>query len=485
MNILKKIEKTTDCWFLISISFLFFILRLPSFFEPYWYGDEGIYQTLGLGINNGLLLYRDIWDNKTPLLYALYAFFGSDQFTIRFVSFLFGLSAVIAFYFLAKKLFADKRAVFVTTSLFAIFFGLPLLEGNIANSENFMLFPILLSGLLVYKAIEHSHLPSLNYQLFIAGGLLGLAFLFKIVAVFDFAAIFLFIVFSFFDKKQKKEYLEKIIIFSLAFLTPLILSLIFFTLNGALSDYINAAFKQNVGYVGYGNQFLIPQGLLILKLLILGVITFFLFVKRQIIGTNRIFIFLWFIFSIFNAFFSQRPYTHYMLVLLPSFMLLLGLLYDPKYKKIISVISVITFFVVLTSFNFYGKTFKYYQNFISFLISSKTVSQYQSFFDGSTPRDYALAAYINSHAKKDDNIFIWGNNAQVYALTNKLPSGRYTVAYHMQSTKESLKETQDAIQIAKPKYFIVASEKFPPTFPLPAFKQKIIIFDSVIYETVY
>ena len=173
------------------------------------------------------------------------------------------------------------------------------------------------------------------------------------------------------------------------------------------------------------------------------------------------------------------------LVLLPSFLLLLGLLYDPKYKKIISVVSVVTFFIVLISFNFYGKTFKYYQNFISFLTSSKSVSEYQRFFDGSTPRDYALSAYIKSHTNSSDNIFIWGNNAQVYALSNKLPPGRYTVAYHMQSTKESLKETLDAIHIAKPKYFIVTSEKFPPSFPIPTYKQKTIIFDSVIYELLY
>lgn len=42
------------------------ILRVPSFFEPYNYGDEMIYLTLGQGMRQGLTLYKDIHDNKPP-----------------------------------------------------------------------------------------------------------------------------------------------------------------------------------------------------------------------------------------------------------------------------------------------------------------------------------------------------------------------------------------------------------------------------------
>ena len=52
MKILAKLEKSLDCWFLIIISVVFFFLRFPSLFEPNWYGDEGIYQALGLAMNS-------------------------------------------------------------------------------------------------------------------------------------------------------------------------------------------------------------------------------------------------------------------------------------------------------------------------------------------------------------------------------------------------------------------------------------------------
>ncbi|HZJ18196.1 MAG TPA: glycosyltransferase family 39 protein, partial [Patescibacteria group bacterium] len=225
MKTLGKLEKSFGTWFLIFTCFFFFILRLPSLFEPYWYGDEGIYQAIGLRINSGGILYQNAFDNKPPLLYVFYSFFNSDQFMVRLGSLFFGILAVIAFYFLAKKLFEKKLAVFSSTGFFALMFAIPLFEGNIANAENLMLFPLILAGFLIFSNREKMK----NKFFFLAGLLTGLAFLFKVVAVFDFAAFFIFILFSDitlnFSKIKSKKYLFKILdktgIFLLSFIIPI------------------------------------------------------------------------------------------------------------------------------------------------------------------------------------------------------------------------------------------------------------------------
>ncbi|HEX8932414.1 MAG TPA: hypothetical protein VF810_04620, partial [Patescibacteria group bacterium] len=71
MKIIKNIEKSKLFWYLFSISLIFFLLRLPSLIEPDWYGDEGIYQTIGMALHKGSFLYTQIWDNKPPLLYLV------------------------------------------------------------------------------------------------------------------------------------------------------------------------------------------------------------------------------------------------------------------------------------------------------------------------------------------------------------------------------------------------------------------------------
>lgn len=146
-------HKEKSCWFLLCIGFLFILLRLPSLIEPNWYGDEAIYQVIGQAMRNGDVLYRDVWDNKPPLLYVFYAIFNGDIFYLKLLSLLAGVGSVIVFFFVAKRLLQGK-GIYVATSVFAVLFALPIVEGNIANAENFILFPTLLSLLLLLSYIK-------------------------------------------------------------------------------------------------------------------------------------------------------------------------------------------------------------------------------------------------------------------------------------------------------------------------------------------
>lgn len=493
MKVLGKLEKSKSFWFLLVSSLVFFIFRFPSLFEPYWYGDEGVYQAIGIALRNGRLLYRGIWDNKPPFLYTLYSIFNSDQFLIRLASLIFGVATIIIFYHLAQRVFEKRKTSAMTTLIFTLLFALPLLEGNIANAENFMLLPIV-SGALILTHINSSILQrSQNKNLsliFLSGVLLGVAFLFKIVALFDFLAFSLFILFiddKLLEHLKNRKYfsfeVKKLFSFVGGFLVLPVLTSLFFLIKGALSDFLRATFFSNIGYVGYGNSFIIPQGFLILKLLILTVFCLYIFRKRIILGTGPVLVLLWFSFSLFNAFFSQRPYTHYLLVLIPSFSLLLGTLIEStRYKIFLSLLLLISLALIIKNFTFYTKVISYYGNFFAFVTGGKSVSGYQGFFDKSTPIDYELAMYVNTHTKPEDNIFTWGNNAQLYKLTDKLPPGRYTVAYHITGTTNGIEETQRDINLRKPK--IIISMPYMNFFPfsLSNYSKKVIINDAIIYE---
>jgi len=481
MKFLGKLEKTKEFWFLLIASVFFFLLRFPSLFEPYWYGDEGIYQVLGMGIRQGKLLYRDIFDNKPPLLYVFYSFFNGDQFWIRFLSLVFGLGAVIAFFYLSKLLFKKTKIAYLTTSIFAVLFGLPIIEGNIANAENFMLLPLILGAILI---VWKKHF---KYKYFLAGLLVGIAFLVKIVAVFDFAGFFIFIIltnFKFNFKNLKNKSLP-ILSLILGFVLPIFLTTVFFVAQGAFPDFIKATFFSNIGYVSYGNKFLIPQGLLILKLVALGLFTFLVLKKRDKLGIEGIFIYLWFAFSLYNAFFSQRPYTHYLLVLLPSFCLLIGFALDNAvFRKFSFLVLLITIILVVQNFWIFTKTEYYYQNFLSFIVGKNSTIEYENFFDRNVPLDNKLASYINNNELESDSIFLWGNNAQLYKLTNKLPPEKYVVAYHILSYKDGYQITKNVLIKTKPKLIIIMPNVPSYPFSLSGYNLKIIINSVAIYERI-
>lgn len=501
MKHLARLEKTKECWFLIAILVLFFFLRLPSLFEPNWYGDEGIYQALGRAMYEGKVLYREIWDNKTPLLYALYGIFNADQFSLRLLSLVSGIGAITAFFFFSRKLFTNSNAHFASTTIFALLFGLPIIEGNIANSENFMIPLLLLAGLLVFNVgtlvhenIHAIHIKQLVKPLFAAGILLSLAFLLKIVAIFDVAACMLFLFFVAFSihtrslgrtMLQGVQYtVELITPFALGFLLPIGATIAVLFFQNALGDFISAAFSQNVGYVGYGNRYIIPQGLLIGKLFLLFLSVCVLFFYRHRFSLGTLFLFLWLAFSIFNAYFSQRPYTHYLLTLLPPFALLVGYIVNTTSKHArlaaIGIVFLLCFFSY-RDFWLYDKNVAYYKNFVDYLSNRKTLTAYQAFFDRKTPRDYAIAEYIRMNTTQEEGVFIWGNSAQTYVLANKLPPGKFTVAYHMLISEKTLAETKADVERQKPKIIVLmAKEAYP--YNLSGYQYKFTIDDAHIYE---
>lgn len=178
-------------YLLLAVLLLIILLRIPTLFEPYWYGDEGIYLALGQAMHRGAVLYRDIWDNKPPLLYILYAIHPTLLWA-KITATLFVLGTCVGVYYLAKKILRGKLSTtysLLATVLTGVFLSIPLLEGTIANAELFFTLPIVLGALLVLQIRGVGR--DIN-KLLIFGFLMSGAFLLKVPAVFDFIGMMLF-----------------------------------------------------------------------------------------------------------------------------------------------------------------------------------------------------------------------------------------------------------------------------------------------------
>ena len=484
MKTVIRLEKSKNFWFLIFISFAFFILRLPSLYEPYWYGDEGIYQAVGMLLRNGESLYSGAWENKPPLLLGLYALFNSDQFILRGLSLIFGLVSLWFIFLTSKTLFTtSKYAPAAATAAFAFIFGTRLIEGNIANAENFMILPIMVSAYLIVSADLWKKLWRIKTYA-AAGLILSLAFLIKIVAIFDFFAFCAFLLIVKGDS-LKEKIRNKLFPFFIGFILLPIATASYFLFTNNFKGFLDALLLQNVTYVGFGNQFIIPQGFLYLKAILLAAFVGAVFILRNKLEKKVIFVILWFAFSLFNAFFSQRPYTHYLITLLPSFALLIGLVIEEKrFKLPLLGLLIAGFMIINYSFNLKFELTRHYTNLISFFTHRTSVLEYQAFFDKNTPRDYELARYIKINTAQNDSVFIWGNNAQVYKLTNKTPITRYTVAYHITNFPGGISEMEAAIIKKKPKLIVVMPNTTPFPLALYDYNERMVIEDAIIYERV-
>lgn len=483
----KDIKRYKDVWILIILVLGFIFLRMPSLVEPYWYGDEGIYQVVGKAINSGRILYQDIWDNKPPLLYYIYAVFNGEQFFVRLFSLIIGAFSVIAFYFLAQELFKKRKSIVISTLFYVILFGTPIIEGNIANAENFMHLPIIISAIFLLKFKKER-----KYKfIFLSGLLLSIALTLKAVAVFEFIAFGLFLItfgnsdflsgklgnlFKF--KKIKNESL-----FLLGFLIFPILFSFYFILLNAFPDFLSGVLSENIDYVGAENDLVFPMGILLIKILIAVSLTIFVLLKRKKFSDANLFIYLWLILALFSTFFSQRPYLHYMLMTALPLSYFVGSIVDSSKQRVIKISIVLVILVVFyLNFGIYKKTISYYQNYINFLIFNEKVDKYQSFFDSNTPRDYELARFIETFSEKENDVFLWSDSGQIYALSDSLPPGKYIVAYHITYYNNAIGYMVEKISEQQPKYIIKTKDS--PEFRnfLSSYVLKYRIADSDIYE---
>jgi len=449
-------------WLVIILTVVIF-LRIPSLFYPYSYGDEGIYLTLGQAVRQGLTLYREIHDNKPPLIYLLAAISGS-LFWFRTILMVWSLGTIIVFWRLGRCLFKNKtRPVLIATVLFALLTTWPRLEGNIANAEIFMILPILAGFLLVLCGKKQETLRFLG-----AGALFSSAVLFKVTAGFDFAALGLLLFFSLSFKNWRTIVRQGFLLLA-GFSLPLFFFGLYFMIQDAFLPFIQAGFLQNIGYLsswkGKSQGMIFNTGF-ILRTSSLLVLTIFFWLTRKKLNKNLIFLCLWLIFSLFGATLSERPYPHYLVQALPTASLLVGLLIAniKKFERLLVLFFLGLLLFVQQYFNFWEyPTITYYQNFLDWATRQKTNEEYLRYFNPNLPRNRQIASFLLHHTTSDERIFIWGEDAPcLYALTRRLPPGRYTANYHIKDFN-GYQETIDAIKSVRPKYIIVldTEDAFP------------------------
>jgi len=148
-----------------------------------------------------------------------------------------------------------------------------------------------------------------------------------------------------------------------------------------------------------------------------------------------------------------------------------------------TIVLLIALYSISTTFRPYNKTFAYYKNYADFISGRKALQDYQSFFDRNVPRDYAIASFMK--VKKDDTFFLWSDSGQIYMLSERMPLGRYIVAYHMTTNKDTKKETEEVISSQQPRYIIATKDERPIAGILKLYTLRYRLEGTNIYERVY
>ncbi|MCX6022578.1 MAG: glycosyltransferase family 39 protein, partial [Chloroflexi bacterium] len=216
------------------------LLRTPSFFEPPWYDDEGIYAAVAHGMLNGRDLYRQILDNRPPGLYVIYGLLlagaGYQPWLLKLGAALAVLAGQAVLYLIGRRLWSPATGL-VAAALTGVLLSLPFLEGNIANAELFMLAPVALGMLGVLRG-----------EYVMAGVCFGIAFLIKQIAGLELLAAGLAVLWW---APQPGRALVRL---GLGALAPVAVAAGILQQRGILEEFLAQGFTYYIGYVQRGTR---------------------------------------------------------------------------------------------------------------------------------------------------------------------------------------------------------------------------------------
>lgn len=489
LKLFKKIDKHFEERLDILILLLIVVLlRIPNFFEPYWYGDEAIYLTVGTGIRQGLKLYSEIIDHKTPLIYYLAT--TPTQLHFRLLNLGWMLATTTLFFKFAKFLFRKTRYAFAAGLIFVALTSLPWFEGNIPNGELFVM-GFVMAGFWILSKTRYfrdflnkkTERTKKDFGLLIWSGVFfGLGILTKVPALLDFAAA---LVIGWFvsiatlkrnpDAAKKisiawktiLKNLKKIGILFLGVMIPILISIIYYNSIGSGRDYLDYGLLYNFRYSGswqlaFESQILQSLFTLPGKVLILSIIMLVLSFYKKLHNRFK-FAAAWFSLALFASLLSNRPYPHYFQQLVPPFSLLvievILMFKNWKTRKqellVALPLMALPVAVILTLNVALYPTVEYYSKFFDLVSNKITVEEYDTSFNSLIADNYKVAPLIKGLG--EDRIFIWGTNPMLYAMTQTTPTSRFTVAFHIEDFKDH-ERTLNQIKEEKPKIIVVMKD---------------------------
>lgn len=226
---------------------VWFTTSSPVYKINYW-GDAQMYFTFGKSINNGMVLYKDIFDHKGPYIYFIHsiaAFISPTSFIGVF--FLEIIAAIVFTVFVWKtvKLFYTPKhsliliplQVFVSYNTYSFWYG---------DSAEEMCIPLL--AIVVYIAVKselNSRLPSFK-ETMVIGAISGYLFLFK----FNFCALIIgylfYVVVISIIRKTGRELGLDVLAYLCGVLISVIPVVIYLSVNNAWADFFEVYFYENM-----------------------------------------------------------------------------------------------------------------------------------------------------------------------------------------------------------------------------------------------
>ncbi|MCK5129345.1 MAG: hypothetical protein KAQ68_05820 [Clostridiales bacterium] len=251
-NLIKKHKNEIIIALFGILTLLFCTKNSPLFYFNDWV-DVNSFFTVGKAMFNGKVLYKDIFEQKGPVLYLIHGIgylISNTTFIGVFIIEAMSFSVLMIYCYKLLKLFYSDTISLIGTAIlpFFILSSKYFCHGGSAEEYILCLQMVALYHIMYYfKTAYYEKTINLKH-IFVNGSLFSLTFLIKYnIAVFWVLPILTMII-SMLINRQYKDVLKSVAMFLLGCSVIIAPILIYFIANNALADFINIYFIFNVKF---------------------------------------------------------------------------------------------------------------------------------------------------------------------------------------------------------------------------------------------
>ena len=253
-NLLNKKGVVLGFCFLLAVLFLLLGSKCSNLYPFNGWDDFNSFYTVGSGFYNGLLPYRDLFEQKGPLLYFIFMFgymISPGKFSgvfileIIFLTFtLYVSSLIIDLLYDNKKDVWGKYFILLLYTVILVT-SISFVEGG--SSEEFNLLFGTISCYYIIKYFKMGDLIDISYKDLVINGICcGLSLMIKYTMVGLWFIMMAYICIKLIRVKRYRDAILKGLVFILAMLIPFSCFIIYFCLNNGLKDFLDTYFYINI-----------------------------------------------------------------------------------------------------------------------------------------------------------------------------------------------------------------------------------------------
>ena len=413
---LKKNYKTLVIYIILII--LAFLISLESSVSPinkteYIATDVSVWISIAKEMAQGELMYRDFFDHKGPILYFIYyvGYTLGETLGIWFIDFLCNIVNAFMIYKISNLILKNREKSLIIT-IICMCFMLGLCEENPCTES--ISLPFILIALYQFTKFTLDIKRFNKKESLCTGICFGIVLLLRPNIATLWIVYYIYIFIKLLKEKQIKHLCQIIGFSILGVIIVFLPTIVYFIKNGIVTDFINTYLLFNLKYANSKDEnlfdvicYYLNSTKYILLLILACYIVILINIRKKLTKVeNELIIvsFIYFIFSCYLTIMPQRKYLHYVISMLPTFIIPITIcLKYIKINKATKITLVEISLIVYLLISIYNMQNCRHSNYVYEKISKE----------------------VHILTKKDDNVLVLGNNATIYLIADREYKGKY------------------------------------------------------------